>query len=143
VVDREEFQVERAELLPGTFGDFGHHRGEAVLGELAAHQGQGQPRADQRDVLALAQQVGQRADVVLVRVGQHHRLDRAEPFFQVAEVREDQVDAGLVRLGEQDTAVDDEQPAVVLEDGHVPADFAEATEGDDPQAPLGERRGRG
>ena len=39
------------------------------------HQGQGELRADQRDVAALAEQVRHRADVVLVAVGEHQRLD--------------------------------------------------------------------
>ena len=52
------------------------------------------------------------------------------------EVGEDQVDAGVVVLGEQHAAVDDQQPVVVLEDGHVAADLAEPAERDDPQAPL-------
>ena len=51
---------------------------------------------------------------------------------------------GRVLGGEQHPAVDDEQPAVVLEDGHVAADLADAAERDDPQAALGQvgrRRG--
>ncbi len=143
VVHGEELEVERAEPLPRALGDLGDDRGQAVLGELAPDQRERQPRPDQREVGALAQQVRQGADVVFVRVGEHHRVDQVEPPLEVAEVRQDQVDAGLVGLGEQDTAVDDEQPAVVLEDGHVPADFTEAAERDDPQAPSGQRRGQG
>ena len=56
------------------------------------------------------------------------RLDVVEPILDVGEVGEDQVDAGLVVLGEEHAAVDDEQAAVVLEDGHVAADLAEAAE---------------
>ena len=54
--------------------------------------------------------------------------DVVEPVPDVVEVREDQVDAGLVVLGEEHAAVDDQQPAVVLEDRHVAADLAEAAE---------------
>ena len=77
---------------------------------------------------ALAQQVRHRADVVLVAVGEHQRLDVVEPVPDRVEVGQDQVDAGVVLLGEQHPAVDDQQPAVVLEDGHVAADLAEAAE---------------
>ena len=49
------------------------------------------------------------------------------------EVGQDQVDAGLVLLGEQHAAVDDEELAVELEDGHVAADLAEAAERGDAQ----------
>ena len=59
------------------------------------------------------------------------------------EVRQDQVDAGLVGLGEEHPAVDDQQPARVLEDGHIAADLAEPAERDDPQSFLGQRRRRG
>ncbi len=58
------------------------------------------------------------------------------------EVGQDQVDAGLVDVGEQHAAVDDQQLAVVLEDGHVAADGAEPAERDDPQAAVGQRRRR-
>ena len=118
-------------------------RGYAVLGQLALDQRQGQPGPDQRDVGAFAQQVRQRADVVLVRVGQDHRVDQVEAALEVTEVGQDQVDARLVRFGEQDAAVDDKQAAVVLEDGHVPADFAETAECDGAQAAFGERRRQG
>ena len=59
------------------------------------------------------------------------------------EVGQDQVDAGVVLLGEEHAAVDDQQAAVVLEDGHVAADLAEAAERDDPQAALRQRGRRG
>ena len=116
---------------------------EAMLGQLALHQGQGQPRADQRDVRALPEQVRDRADVVLVGVREDDRLDLVEPPLQVAEVRQDQVHAGLVGVGEQHAAVHDEQAAAVLEDRHVPADLAEPAERDDAQAVARELGGRG
>ena len=81
--------------------------------------------------------------MVLVGVGEHDRVDQVEAALEVAEVGQDQVDARLVGLGEQDAAVDDEQAAVVLEDGHVAADLAEAAEGDGAQAAFGERRRQG
>ena len=84
--------------------------------------------ADERDVPALAQEVRRGADVVLVTVGEHERLDGVEPVPDGVEVGEDQVDAGVVVLGEQHAAVDDEQAVVVLEDGHVAADLAEAAQ---------------
>ena len=58
-------------------------------------------------------------------------VDVVEPVRDVLEVGQDQVDAGVVVLGEEHAAVDDEQPAGVLEDGHVAADLAEPAEGDD------------
>jgi len=143
VVHREEFKVEGSERVLGSLLDFRYLRGQAVLGELRLHQGEGQLGPDQRDVAALAQQVGHRADVVLVGVREDQRLNVVKPLFQVAEVRQDQVDTRLVRLGEQDAAVDDEQPPKVLEDGHVPADLTQPAEGDNAQAVTRQRRGRG
>ena len=91
---------------------------------------------------ALAQQVGHGADVVLVAVGQHERVDVVEAVPDRVEVGQDQVDARVVLLGEEHPAVDDQQAPVVLEDGHVAADLAEAAERDHPQAALGQcRRG--
>ena len=55
---------------------------------------------------------------------------------------QDQVDAGLLVLGEQHTAVDDEQLAAVLEHRHVAADFADTAERDHPQAVLRQLRRR-
>ena len=113
---------------------------QAVLAQLGADQRQGELGADQRDVLALAQQVRHRTDVVLVAVGQHQRVDGVEAVPDRVEVGQDQVDARVVLLGEEHPAVDDQQAAVVLEDGHVAADLAEPAEGDHPQPALGQRR---
>ena len=67
--------------------------------------------------------------------------DVVEPVPDRGEVGEDHVDAGLVLLGEQHAAVDDQQLAGVLEDGHVAADLAEAAEPDDAQTVRWEFRG--
>ena len=110
---------------------------------LAASSARVKREPDDRDVAALAQQVGHRAEVVLVAVREHDGLDVVEAVPDVGEVREDQVDAGLLLLGEQHAAVDDQQPAGVLEDGHVATDLAEAAEGDDAQAAVRAARGGG
>ncbi len=140
VVDREELQLPRPEPLLRAGLDLDVHRGDPVLGELAAHEPQRQARADERDVRALAEQVRHAADVVLVRVREHERLDLVQPAFECREVGQDQVDARLIVLREQHAAVDDEQPAGVLEDGHVAADLAEAAERDHAQAVSGQGR---
>ena len=81
VVDREELAVERPELLALALPHLERVRLDAVLLQLGLDHGQRQPRADQRDVGLLAQQVGHGADVVLVAVGQHdgRRRRRAGP----------------------------------------------------------------
>ena len=144
VVDGHELEVERSERDPVALADLVvDGLLEPVLAQLAAEQGQGQLRADERDVAALAQEVRRRADVVLVAVGEDERLDLVEPVPDRSEVGEDQVDARVAVLREEDPAVDDEQAAVVLEDGHVAADLAQPAERDDPQTPRRQLAGRG
>ncbi len=86
---------------------------------LASRERQGQLGADEGNVRPLAQQVRHAADVVLVAVGEDHGHDVVQPVPDRGEVRQDHVHAGLGLLGEQYAAVDDEQFARVLEDGHV------------------------
>ena len=136
VVDRDELAVERPDLLAVALLHLEGVGLDPVLLQLGLDHGQRQPGPDHRDVGLLAQQVRHRADVVLVGVRQHDAVDQVEAVPDVVEVGQDQVDAGLEVLGEQHAAVDDQQPAGVLEDRHVAADLAEAAEGDDAQAAL-------
>ena len=80
--------------------------------------------------------------MVLVAVRQDDRNDVVEAVPDVAEVGQDQIDSGLLGLGEQHAAVDDQQLPVVLEDGHVATDLAETAEGHDAQGSGGQRRRR-
>jgi hypothetical protein len=61
----------------------------------------------------------------------------------MAQVRQDEVDAGLVVAGEQHAAVDDQQSAQMLENRHVAADFTDPAERGNPQSTRtqGTRRG--
>ncbi len=81
--------------------------------------------------------------MVLVSVGEDQGLDPVEAVPDGLEVGEDQVDARVVLLREEDAAVHDEQPALVLEDGHVAADLAQPAQRDDAHGAVGERAGRG
>ena len=56
-------------------------------------------------------------------MGEHDGFDLLEAIPYVFEVGQDEIDSGLVVLGEQNAAVDDQQAAAVLEDGHVPPDL--------------------
>src|SRR3569833_1957785 len=141
VVDVDELAVERPGDVVVTGADLDQHRIDPVLAQLGADQGEGEPGADQRDVPAQPQQVGHGADVVLVPVGQDDGDDVTEAVLEDAEVGQDQVDAGLLGLREEHPAVDDQQLALELEHGHVPADLAEAAEGHDPESALGQPRG--
>ncbi|GHA68695.1 hypothetical protein GCM10010372_80290 [Streptomyces tauricus] len=78
--------------------------------------------------------------MVLVAVCEDDALDVVEAIPDRTEVRKDQVDPGLLLLGEEHATVDDQKAAVVLEDRHVSADFPEAPERGDAEAPLGKLR---
>ncbi len=112
---------------------------DPVLAAFGGDQRQRELRPDDRDVAPQLEQKRDRPDVVLVRVGQHQRLDVVEAVFDVAQVGQDEVDAGLVVGGEHHPAVDDQQPAQVLEYRHIAADFADAAQRGDPQATRGQR----
>lgn len=129
MVDRDEFAVERADPLGVALLHLKGVGADAVLLKLGLDKGEGQLRADERDVRLLAQQVGDATDVVLVPVGEHDAVDVVETVPDGREVRKDQVDSGLLLLEEEHSAVDDQQPAVVFEDRHVAADFTQAAEG--------------
>lgn len=132
VVDRHELAVEGADAFAVALRDFERVGADAVLLELGLDEGEGQLGADQRDVRLLAEQEGDAADVVLVAVREDDALDVVEAVPDGREVRQDQVDSGLLLLGEEHSAVDDQEAAPVFEDRHVPADFTEAAERGDP-----------
>ena len=121
VPDRQHLELDVAQL---------------VLVELRARHGDRQLAAvdDRHLVLAeVADHPRQRADVILVAVGDDERLDRVDVLAQVREVRQDEVDAHHLGGREAQAAVDDDDPAVVLDDREVLADLADASEREDAQ----------
>ena len=104
-----------------------------MLLELRLDERQGQLRPDQRDVAAQLEQIGNGADVVLVTVREDHADHVIQPITQRCEVRQDQVDAGLVLLREQHPDIHDEDLALELVCRHVAADLAETADRDDPE----------
>merc|ERR1711969_497646 len=111
-----------------------------MLTTLGRHQRQSELGTDDGNVTAQPQQEWHGSDVILVAMGQDDRVDVVHPVFDVGEVRQDQVDAGLCVLGEQHTTVDDQQPTVVLEHRHVAADLADPAQRDYPQSVAGRPR---
>ena len=111
---------------------------QAVLVELRADHRRGERAAvDGRRAVQLAQHERQRPDVVLVRVGEHDRLDVVGSVAQVGEVRQDEVDAELIRRREHQPGVDDDDPAVELDDHHVLADLTEPAQRKDSKRARG------
>ena len=102
------------------------------------------PRVSRDPTIGISppEQVRHAADVVLVRVRQHERLDLVEPVSYGREVRQDQIDARLILFGKEHAAVHDKEPSGVLKDGHVAADLAKPAERHNAQAVCWERRRR-
>ncbi|OIQ70731.1 hypothetical protein GALL_476530 [mine drainage metagenome] len=63
----------------------------------------------------LGPQMPQRADVILMRVGDKNRLDPVGAFFQPADIRQDQINTGRpVHIREGHPQIDDDQPLFSL-----------------------------
>ena len=88
------------------------HVAQLVLLELRADHPDRQPAAvDRRRDADLAEDVGQRADVVLVAVGEHDRVDVVDPLAQVGEVGQHEVDPEHLGGREHQPGVDDRRSA--------------------------------
>ena len=129
-----ELEPERPDLerrLPGL--DLGELRrgAEPVLVELRLDECERQPRGHHAADLDLAEHVRQPADVVLVPVREHDRVDGL--VDEVAEVRKDEIDAEVLVARERETGVDHDPVVAELEHGHVLPDLAEPAERDDPE----------
>ena len=110
---------------------------QPVLVELGAPHGDRQLAAvdhGHRRLPQVPQHPRQRADVVLVPVGDDDRLDVLDVLAQVREVRQHEVDAHHLGGREAQPAVDHDDLAVVLDDGHVLADLADAPQREDAQS---------
>ena len=101
---------------------------QTVLVELRLHESEGQPGRPDLLHADLAHQERERADVVLVRVGQHNGADVL--VAQVAEVGEDHVDPEVLVTRERHPGVDDDDLVAELVDGHVLPHLAEPAERD-------------
>ena len=141
VVDCNELQVERSNVESLAALDLLGLWANLVFDEFRFDERERQRRAVQRDVTAQFEQIRHGPDVVFVPVCENDADDVVESIPNRGEVGKDQVDAGLRFFREQDTTVNDEQPSVELEHGHVATDFAEPAERDDSQGSRIERAG--
>ncbi len=133
--DAYELDPERPELHLAAFriGLAQLHRAQqAVLVELRLDEPERELRRPDLLHARLAQNVRQRADVILMAVREQDRPHGALEIGQVREVGQDQIDAEVLVAREREARVDDDDLAVGLEDGHVLADLAEAAKRDDP-----------
>ena len=106
---------------------------QPVLVELAAgHRHRERPAVDRGRVPGeLAQDERQRAEVVLVAVGDDDRLDVVDAVAQVREVGQHEVDAHHLGRREPQAGVDHDDAVLVLDDRHVLADLAQPAERQD------------
>ena len=77
------------------------------------------------------QDIRQRADVILMPMGQNDRLQLVTTLHQVARVRQNQVNPQHFAVRKHDPAVDCDDGVLVFEGHHVFADFAKSAERDD------------
>ena len=105
---------------------------QAVLFELFAHQRQRELRAVNRHV-QIAKDVGNRADVVLVRVRQHDGAHHVLVLLQVSDVGDDDVHAQQFLLGEHQARVDHDNVVAGAEGHHVHAELAQSAQRNGPQ----------
>ena len=104
---------------------------ELVLLDLVAEEAAGEGRGVDRHARELGQDVRQRADVVLVGVGDEEGLDLVLVLLEVGDVGDDEIDPEHLLVGEHQPAVDHDDVVAVLEHVHVLADLADAAERDD------------
>ena len=96
-----------------------------VVGELGFDERQRERRAVDRPLHDL-EDVPHRADVVLVAVREHDRGDLV--LLQLAKVRDDEVHAEQLRLGEHHAGVDEDGGVAAGDDHHVHAELAQPAE---------------
>ena len=106
---------------------------ELVLLDLVAEEAARERRGVDRHARELGQHVRQRADVVLMGMGDDERLDVGAAFLEIGDVGDDEVDAEHLLVGEHQPAIDDDDLVAVFEDVHVLADLPHPAERDDPE----------
>jgi len=128
VADVVRVAAERADAERRTGRDLAEGRalGELVLAKLGADQPDRELRAVDRNLEHVAQCVGQRADVILVRVRNEEPADLVLPLPQVCHVRDDEVDAQHPFVREHETGIDDDDVIADLDREHVLANFTDA-----------------
>ena len=109
--------------------DVGHG---SVLLELELDQRQRQPRAVNRHHAAqLLDHIGDRADVILVAVGNENAADLVAVALQIGHVRNHQINAQHILLREDGTAVQDHDIVRIFQHIDIFADFFNPAQRDD------------
>ena len=131
VIDADEADTEAADIDDVALHDRVQvARVNAVLLEAALEDAERQARAVDRHIDFL-EDVRQCADVILVAVRQHDGLDLILVLDEVADVRDDEVDAEHVLIREHQARINDENLVIHADDCHILADLPQASERDD------------
>jgi hypothetical protein len=145
VGDRHVFEVEGPELQALARLDLVQVdlRGVGLAEAAGFEQADGEARGIDRHLQA-GPQLGQRADVVLVGVGDEDAQQIVALLLDEAQVRVDEIDAGQVLLAAEAHAEVDQNPLPVrlrpvAVEGRVHADLAEAAERHEDEFVLGRR----
>jgi hypothetical protein len=105
---------------------------QCVLFQLLAHQRQREFGAVNRRV-QIAENVGDGANVIFVRVRQDDAAHHVLVLLQVRDIGNHDIHAKQLLLGKHQSRVDDENVIAISQDHHVHAEFAEPAQRDGPQ----------
>ena len=132
VVDVDEFHGEAARLdrLSGLVGEELDGLFQMVLLQLELDDARRQARG-MDGAVELLHGVGNAADMVLVAVRQEQAADLLLVLHKIGHVRNDQIDAVHVVLGEAEAAVHDDDVLAVFQNGDILADLIETAKRDD------------
>ena len=100
---------------------------QVMLLQLAAHQANGKRGAVNRYVKGF-QKVRDRADMILMAVGNHQALNSFLVPLHIGEIRNHQIHAQHISIGEGHAAVQQEHILAALKQGNVFPDFVQASE---------------
>ncbi len=146
--DVDVFDLERPERdAVAGLDDVDRHRlGVGLAGDLGRKQVGGEGRRVDRH-LEPRPQIDQRAEVILVGVGDDDAEEVDAFLLEVADIGEDQIDAGQIGMGEGDAEIDRQPDAVMAGaeavEAEVHADLADPAERQEDQFVLGGARHAG
>ena len=98
-----------------------------MLGKLGFDDPAGQPGGVNRSI-ALTQHIRDRADMILMPMGDDITAQLVQVALEISRIRNDQINAQHIVIRESHTAVDHDDITAVLDYGHVFADLIQTAE---------------
>ena len=129
-VDKLDLKAAELKLITRFFRENLRMIEQVVLFELELDDRSRQGRCIDRHV-ELLEHIRDRTDVILMPVRDDHAADAVFVCFQIADVRDDHVDAVEVLIRKAHAAVDKEHVLAILIDGEILTDLTEPAERDD------------